>query len=348
MTSTVDCRCIVLSIGAPQPEPWWWPQLEGEPLRDSLRWERLSVDGRRQQDLTRGQLLRLSLRIAGLLWRARREGVDYLVTFESDLSCYLVGLLQRLPGFRGPRHVIVQFITRERDDSLRGRMHTAIGRLCLGSVHRLVCSARAEIEYYGEVFGWPAEKFAFVPFHTDDRLLNSPAADGSGDYIIAAGRSYRDYATLVAAVAGTGIRTVIVCGRSGPGVDPLPPEVEVVAEIPFEDLVERMRRARLVVLPLQPRRISIGQSVLLQAMALGQAVITTRTAGTADYLDEGRTGLFVPPSDPGALREAIRRVYENADMRASLGQRARAAIASRHRPRQYAQGVARAIQPARG
>ncbi len=340
MSATPPCQCIVLTIGAPQSEPWWWPQLEGVPLRDSLRWERISVDGLRQQDLGRWQQLRLAGRIAKLLWRASRDRVDYLVTFESDLSCYLVGLLQRLPGFRGPRHVIVQFITRERGESFTARMHTAIGRVCLGTVHRLVCSARAEIEYYREVFGWPAAKFAFVPFHTDDRLLAYPASMGTGDYIVAAGRSYRDYATLAAAVAGTGIRTIVVCGKAGTGVEKLPPEIEVRTDIPFDALIELMREARLVVLPLMERRISIGQSVLLQAMALGQAVVTTRTAGTLDYIEPGQTGEFVPPHDSQALRSTLMRLYQDPALRAALGRNARAAIEQRHRPRHYAASVA--------
>lgn len=342
--SGAPCQSIVLTIGTPQPQPWWWPQLEGVPLRDSLRWERISVDGLRQQDLGPWQLVRLAGRIAKLLWRASRDRIDYILTFESDLSCYLVGLLQRLPGFSGPRHVIVQFITRERGVSLMARLHTAIGKLCLGTVHRLVCSSRAEIEYYREVFGWRAEKFAFVPFHTDDRLLTQGAAAGTGDYIIAAGRSYRDYATLAQAVAGTGIRTIVVCGRSGTGVSELPPEFEVRSDIPFEALMDLMRNARLVVLPLQERRISIGQSVLLQAMALGQAVVTTRIAGTIDYVDDGRTGVFVPPRDAVALRAAVRRVYDDPALRLELGRNARDAIEQGHRPRQYAARVAAAIR----
>jgi len=344
MTDARPCRCIVLSIGTPQPDPWWWPQLEGLPLRDSLRWERISIDGQRQQDLDRWQQLRLAARIPRVLWRAARQRVDHIVTFEGDLSCYLIGLLQRLPGFRGPRHVIVQFITRERGSSMRDRLHTAIGRACLGSVHRIVCSSRPEIDYYRAVFGWPAEKFIFVPLHADDRLLAHAPSEGNSDFIIAAGRSYRDYPTLIQAVAGTGIRTVIVCGKSGPGVSPLPPEVELRAEIPFDAYVQLVRSARLVVLPLEDKRISIGQMVLVQGMALGQAVIVTRTAGTADYVADGTDGLYVPPRDPVALREAIRRVYDDAQTRARLAGNARHTIEQKHRPRQYVAQIARALQ----
>ena len=40
-------------------------------------------------------------------------------------------------------------------------------------------------------------------------------------------------------------------------------------------------------------------------MALGKLVITADVPGLRDYLDDGRTGLIVPPGDAGAMRGAI-------------------------------------------
>jgi glycosyltransferase involved in cell wall biosynthesis len=40
-------------------------------------------------------------------------------------------------------------------------------------------------------------------------------------------------------------------------------------------------------------------------MAMGKAVVTTRTRGQADLVREGETGIYVPPRDPRALRAAL-------------------------------------------
>jgi glycosyltransferase involved in cell wall biosynthesis len=196
------------------------------------------------------------------------------------------------------------------------------------------------VAYYRERFGWSEQKCVFVPLQTDLRYFELPPQPVE-DYIIAAGRSYRDYQTLARAVAGTGIRTLIVCGKAGPGVAPLPPEIEVVTDIPLERLSELIARSRALVLPLFERRISTGQSVLLQGMALGRPVITTRTAGTEDYVIDGETGLFVPPGDAAALRAAILRLRDDHPLADRLGAAGRAAMQRENLPVHYVHGVAR-------
>ena len=174
-------------------------------------------------------------------------------------------------------------------------------------------------------------------------LMGPAMAQPTQDYIIAAGRTFRDYATLARAVAGTGIRTMIVCGKAGPGVSPLPPEIEVVTDIPLDELSRRIAASRALVLPLFERRISTGQSVLLQAMALGRPSITTRTAGTEDYIIDGETGLFVQPGDADALRSAIQRVWNDNAFATRLGNAGRAAMERENLPVHYVHGVARAL-----
>jgi glycosyltransferase involved in cell wall biosynthesis len=263
-------------------------------------------------------------------------------TFEGDVTCYLVGVLQYLPGLRGARHVILQFISRENDATWRAATKDLLARVCLRTVDRVVTSARREAEYYCERFDWPNSKCAFVPLHTDERLLAVPARPVR-NVVVAAGRSYRDYGTLIEAVAGTGIHTVLVCGKRGPGIQRIPQEVEIVSELPFAKLTELISEARVVVLPLQDRRISIGQSVLLQAMSLGRPVIATKTVGTEDYLRDGHDGLFVPANDPLALREKILSLWRDTLLAEKMGRNAQTSVRERFLPRHYISETAAVI-----
>jgi glycosyltransferase involved in cell wall biosynthesis len=313
-------------------------------MRESLVCERISIDNLRQQQLRLRHMPEFVWRLVKLLRYARHERMSYVFTFEADLTCYFIGFLQLLPCFRGPRHVILQFITRERAATARSRLRHAIAYLCLSTVYRFICSSRREIEYYRSIFDWDAARFAFVPVHTDERLLKYGNASREG-FIIAAGRTYRDFETLARAVAGTGIPTFIVCGRQGPALDHVPPEVTVITEMPFDELMKEVARARVVVVPLTPQRISTGQSFVLQAMAVRGAVIATRTAGTEDYIRDGENGLLVPPRDPLELRRVIQRVWNDVDLAGALGESAQATVLRQHLPVHYARAVAAAITP---
>jgi glycosyltransferase involved in cell wall biosynthesis len=52
-------------------------------------------------------------------------------------------------------------------------------------------------------------------------------------------------------------------------------------------------------------------------------VIGTRAGGVPELIDEGKTGLLVPPGDSGALAAAIRRLLDDPALRERMGKRAR-------------------------
>jgi glycosyltransferase involved in cell wall biosynthesis len=64
---------------------------------------------------------------------------------------------------------------------------------------------------------------------------------------------------------------------------------------------------------------------LFEAMAAGRAIVSTAVDGCREVLEDGVTGLLVPPRDPAALAAAIGRVMDDAARRRSLGDNARAA-----------------------
>ena len=70
--------------------------------------------------------------------------------------------------------------------------------------------------------------------------------------------------------------------------------------------------------------VSEGLSnTILEAMASGAPVVATRVGGAEEMIDDGVSGILVPPSDPSALAAAIRRVLAAADGGADMGATAR-------------------------
>jgi glycosyltransferase involved in cell wall biosynthesis len=333
-----------LMVGVERTElPWWWKHVDHEALGCQLDFWSLGLKGGRPRSPFSRQFATLAVRTARMLVRARRQGYRYVFTFENDWLTFLVAGFQTALLLRRPRHVILQFIMRERTGHWRSRVKYAFMRWCFRSVHLCVCSSRPEMRYYERAFNWTPEKLAFVPFHTDPAFVERTGAMEE-PFMLSAGRTFRDYPTLLQAGAASGVALTIVCGRHSLDGAEVPPGVTVHHDVPLPELIALIERSMAVVLPLQTREISIGQSVLLEAMAMGKPVIATRVNGTVDYLEHMKTGLLVPPNDPAALGEAMRTLARAPELRRRIGQAGREAVLQRYLPDHYAQGVATVLR----
>src|SRR5262249_6927925 len=67
-------------------------------------------------------------------------------------------------------------------------------------------------------------------------------------------------------------------------------------------------------------------TVIIEAMAAGRPVVSTRLAGIPESVVHGETGLLVPPQDTMALAEAIRQLIDDTKLRLRYGRTGRARI----------------------
>lgn len=65
-------------------------------------------------------------------------------------------------------------------------------------------------------------------------------------------------------------------------------------------------------------------SAVLEALASGTPVVATASGGVAEYLEDERTALIVPPDDPAAVGAAVCRLRDDRDLRRRLRQAGRA------------------------
>ena len=106
---------------------------------------------------------------------------------------------------------------------------------------------------------------------------------------------------------------------------PLPANI-TTGEKSFAALRELYDRSRFVVIPLHETDTDNGTTSILEAMAMGKAVICSRVKGQTDVIREGVTGLFVPPGDARALREAITTLWCDPDRAREMGRKGREQI----------------------
>jgi glycosyltransferase involved in cell wall biosynthesis len=88
-----------------------------------------------------------------------------------------------------------------------------------------------------------------------------------------------------------------------------------------DDALEFIRLADVFV--MSSRLEGLGTSIM-DAHALGAAVVATRTGGIPELVEDGVTGLLVAPGDASALAAAITRMLDDKELRESCVRNARA------------------------
>jgi starch synthase len=90
--------------------------------------------------------------------------------------------------------------------------------------------------------------------------------------------------------------------------------------IPGDVMARLFQRASLIVLPYLSASTS---GILMTAYGFGKPVVATRVGSLPEYVDEGVTGLLIPPADVEKLAAAIIRLLSDDDQRHKMGRNAR-------------------------
>jgi len=345
MTLTPATKSVVIKMGPSAGHPWWWREIQADPGLCSLDVRYVEFRNKRSsKDITLAELPLFALTMLPVYLQLRRD-YDYMFTFECSLTTFAFSFWQTLLWTRQPKHVVLQFIMREKTRAFRSRLKYLLMKWCFSSIHMAICSSSEEAAYYRSAFGWSTTKAVFVPYHTSGEFTSTDTRSDEG-FILAAGRVFRDFRTLIEAVRATDYPSVIVAPRHLVSLPREAVNIQVLEEIPFDRFSDLLLRCRVVVVPLHKMKISAGQVVMLHAMALGKPVIASRTAGTADYIIHGKNGLLVEANNPKALTLAIDQLMSNATLRAQLGHAARQTVMARHLPHHYTQMVRRRLADA--
>ena len=102
--------------------------------------------------------------------------------------------------------------------------------------------------------------------------------------------------------------------------------VRPLGGVALAELVQLYRGAEAVV--LSSRQEGFGM-VLCEAMACGTPVVSTRCGGPEEIILHGETGFLVPSDNAGALADAMRILWEDKELRAQMGKRAREEASTR-------------------
>jgi len=143
-------------------------------------------------------------------------------------------------------------------------------------------------------------------------------------------RYYKGLHILIEAAQGTDYPIMIV--GAGPIEEELKAQVEILGitnvhflgHLPDEDKVALLHLSYAVVFPSHLRSEAFGISLLEGAM-YGKPMISSEIGTGTTFINiADETGLVVPPSDPLAMRQAMRYLWGNPEQAAEMGRRAEA------------------------
>ncbi len=112
-----------------------------------------------------------------------------------------------------------------------------------------------------------------------------------------------------------------------------------------QDAGNVMAAADLFVLPSLAEPFGL---VILEAMALGKAVVATQAGGPLEIVVPGKTGLLVTPAAPHALAQAILQLLRDPDLRSAMGHQGQARYVAKFTAARMAQQTLAVYREAAG
>ena len=194
-------------------------------------------------------------------------------------------------------------------------------------------------EFFIDYFGVsPNRLFQYETSKYLDKF--DPREASSDGPIMSVGVAKRDYVTLIKALANLPEygAELYMSSKFGDSLQShahmsIPDTVKIVEWVSDEDLLRRYHHARFVAVPLEDTTHSgAGINAVLEASALGKAVIATNTGGMRTFVKDGETGLLVPPGDAEAWADAIRLLWTQPELANRMGQAGRLYIQERFSP----------------
>lgn len=139
---------------------------------------------------------------------------------------------------------------------------------------------------------------------------------GERDLLAALASMRRDGREFSVSILGYGAGTLAgECRELG-----ISDTVEHLGPVALADRVAFYKEADVFVLPTYAEAMPMS---VIEAMAAGLAIVTTRVGGIPEIIEHGVNGLLVEPGDPNELAERIAELCNDPELRLRLGDRAR-------------------------
>ncbi|OGG40612.1 hypothetical protein A2118_02040 [Candidatus Kaiserbacteria bacterium GWA2_50_9] len=213
------------------------------------------------------------------------------------------------------------------------------------SYSRIICLSSEQLEDLVQL-GIAREHLVFVPFGIDAQFFQPASEPHEENLIVSVGRDAgRDYKTLFRAAEHTKHSFVVVASKRNIPLDiSTPSNISVLYDQPLTEVRDLYAHAWLVVVPSKDASVSdgsdcSGQTVILDALAAGKAVIATRRSWIADYFVPGQDLVVIEPNDSEALARAINELWGDEGKQSRLAESGQAKVVAHYTTKAFAKAL---------
>jgi glycosyltransferase involved in cell wall biosynthesis len=173
---------------------------------------------------------------------------------------------------------------------------------------------------------WPSASLVQAVRQQVDSDFYRPDAepDKSIDVLVVGDDAGRDHKTILEATSGLGasiwIRSSSIPQAMIAGRDDITLMSARLSDLDYRALYDK---AKVVVIAVNETLNPSGITTLLEAMAMGSAVVVTKSRHLVDYIEDGQTCLAVPAGNSADMRQAIVTLLSDQPTRQRLGRAAR-------------------------
>ena len=268
---------------------------------------------------------------------------DVIISWSGVVGLF-VGFLKLIFLRDKPRLFVITFIFRPRANRIINWFRFWSYEICTKKMDGIICHSSDEVSNYTDLFHLNQPQIKFIPYGIELPKVDFQKKEEE-TYIVSAGQSNRDYELLRRAMDGIEMKVKIYCSDDYKKVlENIKNCNFEIHTAPLEEFLGALWNSFFVVVPLKIPEISSGQLVLLQAMALGKAVITTDCWGTRDYIKHMENGILVSPNNASELREKIVYLLNNPKEIEKLGKNAKKTVEEHFNIRSFASSIGNYIK----
>ena len=277
-----------------------------------------------------GVLPRLALAQARLLLRPRADGEAIIVGYPGHLDLPAARRAARgRPVIFNPLVSLVDTLIgdrrRFRQGSLPARLLTEIDRRALRAADLVVADTQANADFLAELADLPPERIGVCLVGAEERVFRPGWAPEEPFAAVFVGKLIPLHGLetiLAAARLAPEIRLrVIGTGQLGSLLESRPANVDWLPWVDYELLPGELHRAgcALGIFGTSDKARRVIPNKAFQALACGVPLVTADTPTPREHLSDGESALLVPPGDPAALAEALRRLAGDPALARRLG-----------------------------
>lgn len=174
-------------------------------------------------------------------------------------------------------------------------------------------------------FNVSIKKFIVIPFGIPDTLKKwENSKTEYSDYILAIGRSNRDYDFLVDVWKNMPkhYKLLIICDQYKPNKK-IPDNVIVRRDITGEQQFPYIYNCKLMIIPIDKENICSGDTVLLKAMSFNKTVVITKPSTLSEvYIENRKNGISIEKDEKKFIYE-LNKLLEDKELIEDIGIKAR-------------------------